>query len=111
MTAYHVLWPLESSYENVRRGIPYVISNYRMKQISHIGCIASTTFFQSSSPPLSPLPPSPSPPSPSAPSPSPPSPLSPSPSPPLPSPPSPSPLLQSPGSGILFLDYSLMNFM
>jgi len=99
MTAYPVLSPLERSYENVMRVLPYVISNCRMIQISHTACIASTPFFQSSSaPPPSPSPPLPSTPSPSTPSPSPPS--------PSPSPPSPSPPSQSPASGISLFDYS-----
>jgi len=111
MNTYLVLWPLERSYVNVMRVLPYLISYYRMMQISHTACIPSTPFFQLSSlpPPLS-SPPSPTTPSPSTPSPSPPSPLpsppSPSPSPPSPPPPSPSPPSQSPASGILLFDYS-----
>ena len=91
MTAYHVLWPLERSYENVMRVLPYVISNYSLMQISHTACIRSTPFLQSSSPP----PPSSSPPSRSTPSPS-----------PWPSPPSQWPPSQSPASGILLFDFS-----
>jgi len=77
MTANPVLWPVERSYENVMRVLPYVISNYRMMQFSQSACIRSTPFFQSSSPP-----------------------------PPSPSPPSPSPPSHSPASGILLFGYS-----
>jgi len=102
MTAYPVLSPLERSYENVMRVLPYVTSICTMIKISHTACIASTPLFQSSSPPL----PSPSPPSPSTPSSSTPSPSPPSPSPPSPSPPSQSPASQSPALGILLFHYS-----
>jgi hypothetical protein len=50
MAAYHVLWTRERSYENVIQVLPYEISNYRMKQISHTISIPSTPLFQSTSP-------------------------------------------------------------
>jgi len=50
MTAYHVQWPVERSSENVMSVLSFVISNFRMKQISHNVCIPSTPFFQLSYP-------------------------------------------------------------
>jgi len=58
MAAYHVLWRLDKCYGNATQVLPCVISNYRMKQSSHTACVLSTPFFQSSSPPPLPSPPS-----------------------------------------------------
>ena len=76
MASYHILRWIDKCYGNAMRVLLCVISNYRMKHISHTAGILSTSFFQSSSPPL---------------------PLQPL---PLPSPP-----LPSPPSGILLLDF------